>query len=147
MATYLLDTNILLSILEKSEESDADSQRVKSKLQSALEENSTILISPVVFYEIMRGLYHKNVPEQIKALEKLVSDFNWCDFSRDTWDTGAKLWAKCRKEGKPTAGSNLFDKSIDVDVLIAAQAQEQEAVVVTKNIVHFKYLGVSYESW
>lgn len=147
MATYLLDTNIISSILNRKADSDSDSQRIKIKLQNVLRENATILISPVVYYEIIRELYRKDAPKQIEALVSLVSNFNWCDFSKDTWDTGAKLWAKCRNEGKPTTGSSVLDKSIDADVLIAAQAVEHEAIVVTKNTIHFEYLHINYENW
>jgi len=61
--------------------------------------------------------------------------------SRETWDTGARLWADCRRKGVPTG------EGIDKDVLIAAQAKEHDAIVVTNNARHFQYLGVIYESW
>jgi len=44
-------------------------------------------------------------------------------------------------EGTPTG------EGLNADVLIAAQAKEQGAIVVTDNIDHFQYLGANYESW
>ena len=137
MNAYLLDTNVISDILKKH---DCPSN-IASKLQSVLKENAKILICPIVFYEVRRGLYHQNQIDKINEFESLISNFNWCEFNRNTWDTGAKIWAKCRLKGKPTGGG------IEHDVLIAAQAQEHEAIVVTNNIEHFQNLGVRYESW
>jgi tRNA(fMet)-specific endonuclease VapC len=139
MAAYLLDTNVISCILKRQK----DGERIAFKLQNVLRQNATILISPIVFYEIKRGLYHMKADRQLIFFEQIVSCFKWCDFNKTTWDTGAKLWANCREKGKPT------DKEvgIDKDVLIAAQAKEHNAVVVTDNIRHFQYFEVNYESW
>lgn len=134
MATYLLDTDILSYVLKKNDS-------VISKLQNALRENAEILICPVVFYELMRGLYHRNMTREIKFLNMLIGFHTWCEFSVKTWGKGAELWAKLRKSGNPT-GSDF-----DADVLIAAQALEHKAVVVTHNNKHFEYLEVSCEDW
>ena len=138
MTAYLLDTNVISCILKKREEAHL---RIKRKLQTVLNQNATILVSPIVFYEIKRGLYHKKAEKQLAFFEQFVSCFDWCDLNKTTWDRGAKLWAECRKGGKVTGGG------IDKDVLIAAQAKEHNAVVVTDNIRHFQYLGVNYVSW
>lgn len=137
MAAYLLDTNVISCILKRQK----DGERIAFKLQNVLRQNATILISPIVFYEIKRGLYHRKADRQSIFFEQIVSRFEWCDFNKTTWDTGAKLWAECRKSGRGTGGG------IDKDVLIATQAKEHNAVVVTDNIRHFQYLGVNYESW
>lgn len=137
MAAYLLDTNLISCILKKQ----TDSQRVKSKLQSLLKQNALILISPIVFYELARLLYQKQAKEKLAFLEKFVACFKWIDLKRTTWTLAAQFWANCRKEGTPTG------EGLDADVLIAAQAKEHNAVVVTNNIRHFQYLGVNYESW
>jgi predicted nucleic acid-binding protein len=98
-------------------------------------------MSPVVFYELARLLHKKKAKKQLAFLEKLAEFFSWHDFNKGTWEIGAKLWATCRETGKPTG------ESLDADALIAAQAKEYNAVVVTDNIRHFQYLGANYESW
>jgi predicted nucleic acid-binding protein len=139
MATYLLDTNTIQCILKKREE--ARTIRIEQKLRTVLEKNAVVLMSPVVFYELARLLHKKKAEKQLAFLEKLAELFSWRDFNKGTWEIGAKLWATCRKTGKPTG------ESLDVDALIAAQAKEHNAVVVTDNIRHFQYLEVNYESW
>ena len=137
MAAYLLDTNIIYPIVKRNE----DGAELKAKIQGILQKNDYILLSPVVFYEIARGLYHKGTKEHFSFFKKLAGEFEWRDLTKNTWDAGAKLWAECRKSGTPTGGG------IDKDVLIAAQAKEHGAVVVTRNVKHFQYLGVAYETW
>jgi len=44
----------------------------------------------------------------------------------------AELWAVARRRGRPTADL----KELDCDVILAAQALEQEAVVATENVAH-----------
>jgi len=137
MAAYLLDTNLISCILKRQ----TDSQRVKSKLQSLLKQNALILISPIVFYELARILYQRQAKKQLAFLEKFVACSKWIDLKRTTWTLAAQFWANCRKEGTPTG------EGLDADVLIAAQAKEHDAIVVTDNVRHFQYLGVNYESW
>lgn len=137
MAIYLLDTNVLSSIIKKS----AEGQAQWEKLRRLLRENALLIISPVVYYEIARGLYKVQAETKVAFLEKLISLLEWRDFSRTTWDKGAKLWAKCRRSGTITG------EGIDKDILIAAQALEHGATVITNNIRHFEYLGVDYETW
>jgi predicted nucleic acid-binding protein len=135
MAKYLLDTNALSAILEKR---DADAQK---KLTGVLMQNADILISPIVYYKIARGLRWSNAQKQLLFLKEFITDCTWCDLNRDTWEMGAQFWAKCRREGKPTSAG------IGADVLIAAQARQHDAVVITRNERHFQCLGVKYEGW
>lgn len=114
---------------------------VTRKLKDALKKNAEILICPVVFYEVVRGLYRKKMTKHLCLFNKLISFHTWREFSINTWNKGAVLWAECRKEGKPTG------EGLDSDALIAAQASEYDAIVVTHNHKHFDFLNVPYEDW
>ena len=138
MAKYLLDSDIITCILRRKENVDFSIIR---KFKNVLKANARILICPIVFYEVARGLYHKNALKQLKALEILVEASEWCEFNPKTWDASAKLWADCRKNGTPTG------HGLDKDVLIASQVRKQDAILVTNNTKHFKHLGVYYENW
>ncbi len=76
MTIYLLDTNVLTPLLKRQGD---DSNRIKNKLQDLLKENAVIIISPVVYYEQVRGLYHKDTSGQLKFLNRLLGLFKWCD--------------------------------------------------------------------
>lgn len=138
MAVYLLDTNIITPLLKR--QGDV-STRVKEKLQEVLKNNAVIIISPLVYYEHARGLYHAKAGKQLHMLNQFMARCKWCDLDKITWDIGAQLWAKCRAKGTPTG------EGIDKDVLIAAQAQQHGAIVVTSDERHYQYLGATIEKW
>jgi len=140
MAAYLLDTTIISCLLKRR----ADAQRMNDRLQSLLRQNALVLLSPIVFYELSRLLYQKQAKAQLDFLENLVACLKWTDLDKTTWTLAAQFWAKCRQKGTPTGDGN---NGLDADVLIAAQAKEHDAIVVTDNVRHFQYLGVNYESW
>ena len=144
MIKYLLDTNIFSYLFR--ERTQQDSHPVKSKLEEVLKANAQILVCPVVFYEIVRGLYKRDTRSDLQYFLLLVEQFEWCEFSRETWDTGAQLWAKYRQK-KQVTRNNKKDEDIDIDVLIAAQVREQNAILVTNNTRHFKHFGIHLENW
>ena len=138
MAKYLLDSNIITCILRKKDEAD---RRIIQKFQNVLRANAKILICPIVFYEVARGLYHKDAKGQLGAFEVLIEESVWCEFDSETWQAGAQLWADCRKNGIQTGDG------LDKDVLIAAQVREQNAILITNNTKHFEHFGITSENW
>jgi len=140
MPMYLLDTNILSPVLKRSQEGHAFNDR----LRGILAQNAIVLISPIVYYEILRGLHKIQAKNQIAFFEDLTGSFQWRDFTKRTWETAAELWAMCVRKGTMTG---VGGRGLDCDVLIAAQAREHNAIVVTRNVRHFEYLGVTFETW
>ncbi len=55
---YLLDTNVLTGILKK----DA---RIVNRLTEVLAADAQLILSPVVFYEIQRGLLRRDAKKQL----------------------------------------------------------------------------------
>src|SRR4030043_1301729 len=140
MAKYLLDTNIFSYLFR--ERTQRTNHPVKCKLEKALEANAQILVCPVVFYEIVRGLYQRDTRKDLQYFLLLVEQFEWCEFNRETWNSAAKLWAQY----KPSV-NKLEDNDIDADILIAAQVREHDAILVTNNTKHFKRFGITFENW
>lgn len=58
------------------------------------------------------------------------------------WRRAADLWAEARQQGLPTAAA----AALDADVLVAAQAAEVSATVVTNNPGHIGR-WVPVKSW
>jgi predicted nucleic acid-binding protein len=56
-----------------------------------------------------------------------------------TWRSAARLWANLRRGGRITGDG------LDGDVLIAAQAIEEDAAVVTTNARHFEGIVDTFE--
>jgi predicted nucleic acid-binding protein len=59
------------------------------------------------------------------------------------WRRAADVWATARNLGNVTAPP----EALDGDVLLAAQAVEEAAVIVTTNAKHFEALAVQAVSW
>ncbi|NQT00420.1 MAG: PIN domain-containing protein [Planctomycetes bacterium] len=134
MTTFLIDSDTFSYFLGKD-------KKVSHKLRDVLNNNAEILICPVVLYEVRRGLYQKKMTRELCFFNKLISFHSWREFSIETWNKGAELWAECRMRGQPTG------EGLDGDVLIAAQAYEHNATVVTHNHKHFDFLGVPWVDW
>jgi tRNA(fMet)-specific endonuclease VapC len=127
---YLLDTNIVTAILKKD-------HQVFNRLQVKLAANAHILISAVVYYEIKRGLLKRNAVHQLAVFEEMVRSLEWADVERSHWETAAILWAECQKAGVAIN---------DADLLLAAQARQAQAVLVTDD-ADFSRLDVLRENW
>jgi predicted nucleic acid-binding protein len=98
---------------------------------------SKIYISEVADYEVRRELIRLIRSGQLPAsrLDRLDRLKSLCDYlavSTSAWQRAAELWADARLQGSPAAGP----ASLDADVLIASQAKEVAATVVTSNAGH-----------
>jgi predicted nucleic acid-binding protein len=144
----LLDTNLLMRACHPKKHPD-----VRAWLQAWLDYAGRvggveIVVSVVADYELRRGYLSEidRKEDERKALERLdhlcaelgvqqVSAMNFLD--------AAALWARARREGKSTAP----ERDIDWDILIAAQATEIPAVVVTRNTAHLEQHGANAKDW
>lgn len=134
MSTYLLDANTI-SLLIRTDPA------VDRKVRTADRQGDALILSPLVEYEIRRGLIRKGATRAIELFEALKGGFIYQPFDDDTWTTGARLWAEAHRDGRPLP---------DADILIAAQALQQNAVLVTANLRHFTYFerfGLKIENW
>jgi tRNA(fMet)-specific endonuclease VapC len=128
---YVLDANVLSDILRKNE-------LILSRLKHAVEQDARFLLCPVVFYEVYRGLLHKQASRQVMMLRELTANFENDELTRADWDEAAQRWARLRQQGQQIA---------DADLLIAVYADRRDAVVVTNNLRHFRQLTVAVENW
>ena len=131
-ARYVLDTNILTALLRKEE-------TATWRVQQALHANAEFLMCPVVFYEVYRGLLHRDARRQQGFFLQFTASFTWDDLAREDWEEAAQLWASLRRGGRPIED--------DADLLIGTFAARRNAIVVTDNIKHFTPLGVPVENW
>ena len=129
-ASYILDTNMVTAILKKD-------RHVTGCFRKALAGNARIFISPVVYYEIRRGLLWRDAAAQLTAFDELAGRLEWLSVDRAHWEAAAVLWAECMKRGIPAN---------DADLLLAVQARHERAVIVT-NDRDFDRLDVDRENW
>ena len=141
---YLLDTGPLGLLAH-----DRPAQRlpIQQWLTQKMSIGATIYLSEVADYELRREVIRLIAAGQLPAsrltrLDQLGTLFTWLSVSTAMWKRAAQLWADSRRHGKPTADAT----ALDADVLIAAQALEQQATVVTCNPTHLQHL-VAIRSW
>lgn len=128
---YVLDTNIITALLRYEAKSIERTARAAAA-------HAEFLLCPVVFYEILRGLLHRDAQKQRQRLLDYAATFLWDDFTRADWEKSAELWAVLRGQGLQVS---------DADLLIGVYARQRDAVVVTANEKHFVPLGVQTENW
>ena len=108
---------------------------------------ATVYLSEVADYEVRRELTRliqagQLPPSRLARLDQLGTIFTYLPVSTAMWKRAAEFWAVARRHGRPTANP----AALDADVLIAAQAIEMQATVVTSNAGH---LGqwVTVKTW
>lgn len=104
--------------------------------------NTTVYIAEIADYEVRRELLRAERHEGVARLDRLKAVLPYLPISTATMLRAARLWAEARKQGRPTADP----KELDCDVVLAAQAIEVGAVVVTDNIGHLS-LFVEAKRW
>ena len=92
-----------------------------------------MLLSEVADYELRRELLRIDPRRSLDRLDELTREIRYIPVTTATWRAAARLWALQRKAGRVTAAEG----GLDGDVLIAAQALAEDAVIVTPNTRHF----------
>jgi predicted nucleic acid-binding protein len=124
----LLDTAVLGWICHPRKHAD-----VRQWFAESVQANE-MLISEVSDYELRRELLRIGASRSLARLDELGRELRYLPVTTSTFRTAARLWAVSRGKGRPTADAH----ALDADVLIAAQALAEEAVVVTSNPKHFE---------
>jgi predicted nucleic acid-binding protein len=93
---------------------------------------TTLILPEVVDYELRRNLLLHGFTTSLARLDSLKRSLTYLPLTTDTMLLAAQLWADARRRGRPTAHPH----DLDCDVILAAQALEAKAVVVTENAGH-----------
>jgi predicted nucleic acid-binding protein len=108
-----------------------------ARLNTLLDARIPVLVPEIVDYEIRRSLLLHNLIPSLRELDLLIETLIYVPLTTAAMHRAAQLWAAARRSGRPTADS----KSLDCDVILAAQALEQGARVVTDNVTHLSRLA------
>lgn len=123
----LLDTAVLGEICHPRKYAD-----VRAWFERAAATHD-FLLSEVADYELRRELLRIDSQRSLVRLDELTRELRYLPVTTATWRAAARLWAEQRKAGRSTAS----EAGLDGDVLIAAQAIAEGAVVITPNTKHF----------
>lgn len=132
MTIYALDTNIVSYILK----GNAD---VIGRYKAETQKGNSIILPPIVVFEIIRGLKAIGAEKRLKAFEDFCADIDIGIIDLPVWYKAADIHANLRKLGKP--GS-------DADILIAAFCVLNDYVLVTNNTKDFENIsGLRLDDW
>ncbi|MFN9860527.1 MAG: type II toxin-antitoxin system VapC family toxin, partial [Pseudanabaena sp.] len=110
---------------------------------SLLARNINVVLSEIIDYEVRRELLRAN---KLSSIRKLDSELTYLPITTEVMLKAAKLWARARNAGKPTADN----KSLDGDVILAAQAvlvagYGHEVIIATSNAKHLSLFADARE--
>lgn len=104
-------------------------------LQDLITNGIRVILPEIADYEVRRELMRANKVKGLQKLDALASLIEYLPLNTSAMRQAAAIWAQARQQGQPTAG----DKTIDADVILAAQAITLGApdfVIATTNLGH-----------
>ena len=122
MIVYALDSNIISFCLRGN-------ALVMASLDKAIADGNSIVIPPLVYYEVKRGLKFINAAKRLKQFEALCKVFPVGDLGDYLLEESIDLYIHERKAGRNTE---------DADIFIAVFCIHNNYTLVTDNISHFK---------
>lgn len=126
----ILDTGVLGRVVHPRKHAD-----VRRWFADAVAEHD-VLVSELCDYELRRELIRIGASRSLSRLDELGRELRYLPVTTSTWRSAARLWALARRTGRPTASG----AGLDGDVLLAAQARAEDALIVTTNTRHFEGL-------
>lgn len=145
MGRYLLDTNALISLIEKNE-------KVSKKFdREVLIEGTEFFTTSLNYYEYVRGIPGHDGDPRRKKLKEFIKTTVEVVHVNDlkTIDHGGDIFRKLIKKGKKSKVKGDDDKNFpdDVDILTAAISIRIKATVITHDSDFGKIDGVTIENW
>lgn len=109
---------------------------------TVLRSRTEVLIPEIADFEVRRELLRAGKKTGVARLDRLKDAVGYLPITTTAMLQAARLWADARNRGRPTADP----KELDCDVILAAQALQAGATVVTDNIGHLA-LFVDAKRW
>ena len=132
MSVFVLDSNIVSFYLRQNE---GIIQKVKDELLDGHE----VLISPIAYYEVKRGLLAIKAEKRLREFTALCKILGVGQLDNSLLDCAADIYCELR-ENKKTVD--------DADILTAAFCKNHDFILVTHNLRHFEIIsGLRYCDW
>jgi len=132
MISYALDTNIVSYLLRGDKE-------LHERFYYEVKKGEGVVILPIVYYEIKRGLIDKNALAKLAAFDSLCNMFGIEGMDTKTLDIAASIYAYKKQQGQQIE---------DADILIAASCVAHGYILVTNNERHFLGInGLKITNW
>ena len=134
MANYCLDSNVVSDILRKQPD-------VMKHLIEALDNDDSLFISSIVYYEVVRGLKAAGKTRMLNDFKDLYDNAKHLYLDQEDLTTIKKavdIYVQLHK------GQNIEDN----DIYIAAISMVNDCTLVTANTRHFgRVEGLDFVNW
>ena len=132
MSVYALDSNIISFYLRGN-------AVVAENMEKAVNEGHDIIIPPLVYYEVKRGLVLIQATRQIKKFDAFCGLFLVGELGDYLPEEAIDIYVQERKAGRNTE---------DADIFIAAFCIHNDYILVTDNKRHFDNIeGLYLTNW
>ena len=132
MSIFVLDSNILSFYLRQN-------QQIIQKVQNTLLGGHEVLISPIAYYEVKRGLMAIKAEKRLMELAALSKILGVGKPDNTILDYAAEIYNELR---------NKTQTIEDADILTAAFCKSHDFTLVTHNTRHFQDIsGLRYCDW
>ena len=132
MSVYALDSNIISFYLKGN-------TAVIDNIEKALDGDHSIIVTPIAYYEVKRGLLLINATNQLKRLMDFCDLFSVGKFSDSLLDEAIRIYVQERKAKRNTE---------DADIFIAAFCLQNNYILVTDNMRHFENIeNIQIVNW
>ena len=122
MSVYALDSNIISFYLKGN-------TTVIENIEKSISEDNNIVITPIAYYEVKRGLLLINAIKQLSKLETLCELFPVGELGDYLLEDAINIYVQERKAHRNTE---------DADIFIAAFCIHHNYTLVTNNMRHFQ---------
>ena len=132
MSVFVLDSNILSFYLRQN-------QQIIQKVKNTLLDGHEVVISPIAYYEVKRGLLAIKAEKRLAEFAALCKTLGVGQLDNTLLDYAAEIYEKLRNKKKTIE---------DADILTAAFCKQHNFTLVTHNIKHFEIIsGLLYCDW
>jgi predicted nucleic acid-binding protein len=125
VSVYAIDSNIISFCLRGN-------AVVIANVEKAINTGNSIVIPPLVYYEVKRGLMLINATKKLKEFDALCQLFPVGELGNYLLDESVNIYVQERKAGRNTE---------DADIFIATFCINNNYILVTDNIKHFNNIN------
>ena len=132
MSVFVLDSNILSFYLRQD-------QQLIQKVQNTLLSGDEVMIGPIAYYEVKRGLLAIKAEKRLREFTALCRILGVGQLDNSLLDFASDIYCEL-KDKKRTVE--------DADILLAAFCKCHNFILVTHNTKHFEAVsGLRYCDW
>jgi len=132
VSVFVLDSNIVSFYLRQE-------QQIIQRVKNALLDGNEVIIGPIAYYEVKRGLLAVKAEKRLREFEALCQILGVGQLDNSLLDFAVDIYCKLKDKKKTVE---------DADILIAAFCICHGFTLVTHNIKHFEIIpGLSYCDW